>query len=71
MNLTSFKTALQETLRTTIISVIPILIMQIEAQTLDWRAPAIALAIGLLRGLDKYLHTEGRTTGLEMDFIKD
>lgn len=50
------KSAVRETLRTTILAVIPLTILQIESGVYDWRAVAIAFAIGLLRGGEKYLH---------------
>ena len=50
------KAALRETIRTSIIAVIPLLIIQLESGVLDIRIVAIAFVIGLLRGAESYLH---------------
>lgn len=64
------KSALRETLRTSIIAVLPLAIIQLEAGTLDWKVLAISFAIGMLRGVEKYLHETDHTTGLEFKMIK-
>lgn len=64
------KVAIREALRTSIVAVIPLAIVQLEAGTLDWRVLAISFSIGLLRGAEKYLHETDRTTGLEFKMIK-
>lgn len=66
----AIKSAIRETLRTSIIAVLPLAIVQLEAGTLDWKVLAISFAIGVLRGAEKYLHETDRTTGLEFKMIK-
>lgn len=64
------KSGIRETLRTSVIAVLPLAIVQLEAGTLDWKVLAISFAIGMLRGVEKYLHETDRTTGLEFKMIK-
>jgi len=66
------KSAIRETLRTTVIAVLPLAIIQLEAGTLDWKVLAISFAIGFLRGVDKYLkETENPASKvLAFDMIK-
>lgn len=65
-----FKSALRETLRTTVIALIPVVILQIEAGGLDLKLIGVSVTIGLLRGIEKWLHETERTTGLEFKMIK-
>lgn len=65
-----FKSALRETLRTTVIALIPVVIIQIEANAFDYQLIGVSLIIGLLRGIEKWLHETERTTGLEFEMIK-
>lgn len=52
------KEGIKEVLRTAVIAVIPIIISQLQTNQVDWRAMAIAGAIALLSGVDKWLHKE-------------
>jgi len=51
--------AIKELLRVMLLSIIPVLIYQIEAGQFDPKAVYVVGAIALLRGLDKYLHELG------------
>jgi len=64
------KAAVRETLRTTVIALIPVVIIQIEANAFDYKLIGVSLVIGLLRGLEKWLHKMDKTTGLEFEMIK-
>ena len=46
----------KEVLRTAVIAAIPLVISQLQLNQIDWRAIAIAVAIAILSGLDKFLH---------------
>lgn len=66
----AIKSGIRETLRTSVIAVLPLAIVQLEAGTLDWKVLAISFTIGVLRGVEKYLHETDRVTGLEFKMIK-
>lgn len=63
------KAAVRETLRTTAIALIPVVVVQVESGVLDLRLITIALVIGLLRGVEKYLYKMDVKTGLEFKMI--
>lgn len=65
------RSALQEGLRTTALAVVALLLVQIEAGYVDWRSLIVAFIIGLLRALERYLHKQGVTTGLEFTFLEN
>lgn len=46
------------------LAIIPLLIMQLEAGRIEWRALAVVGAIAALRAIDKYLHKAGNEKGL-------
>ena len=61
---------IRETLRTALIAVVPLAIIQLQANTLDYKVLGVALAIGILRGIEQWLHKKDITTGLEFKMIK-
>lgn len=65
-----FISAVQEGLRTTAIAVIGILLVQVQSGNIDFRALIVAVIIGMLRGLEKYLHKIGKETGLEFRILE-
>lgn len=64
------KSGIRETLRTALIAVVPLAIVQLQAGTLDYKVLGVALAIGILRGIEQWLHKKDVTTGLEFKMIK-
>lgn len=63
--------AIQEGLRTAVLAVVALLLVQIEAGYIDWRSIVVAFIIGILRATERYLHKQGVTTGLEFTFLED
>lgn len=61
----SLKKAILEFLRVIVLAAIPVLISQLEAGKIDWRAILVIIAIAGLRFVDKYLHELGKETGDE------
>lgn len=55
----TFKMALVEILRVAMLSVVPVIILSLENNELDWKTILVAFVIALLRGLDKFIHLEG------------
>lgn len=70
MYMKQFTSAIREALRTTIIALIPVVIIQIEAGAVDMKMISVTLIIGLLRGIEKFAHEMDVTTGLEFKSIK-
>lgn len=64
------KSAVREALRTAIIAVIPLAIIQLQDGMLDLKTLGVALGIGVLRGIERWLHEKDVTTGLEFKMIK-
>lgn len=60
------KKAAVEAARVMVLSVIPILIVQIEAGAFQLWAVLSAALIALLRFVDKYLHEKGKADGNEV-----
>lgn len=58
--------ALKELIRTALLAVIPLIISQLSSNTIDWKAIAIAVAIALLSGVDKFLHVKKVETPLDL-----
>ena len=46
----------KQLLRVALVAVIPLVISGLQTNSIDWRAIAIAGAIAVLMGLDKFLH---------------
>lgn len=62
MSKTALIEALKEMLRVIMLAIIPVLIVQLQEQSIDYLALFIVGAIALLRFIDKYLHTLGKET---------
>lgn len=54
---------LKELLRTALMAVVPLAIVQIQGNTIDWKAIGVAGLIAVLSGIDKWLHKEGKGLG--------
>jgi len=52
----AIKEGVKELLRTALIAVVPILIVQFESGTVEWKVILTAGLVALFRGLDKWLH---------------
>lgn len=57
--------ALKQAGRIVLVSVIPLVINQLNSNSFDWKAVGVAGAIALLMAIDKFLHLEGKVTGSE------
>lgn len=53
--------ASKEALRVVVLSIIPVLITQVELGVLDYKVLSIVGLLALLRWLDKFLHEVGKT----------
>ena len=62
MSNTALIEAVKEMLRVIVLAIIPVLIVQLQEQSIDYLALFIVGAIALLRFTDKYLHTLGKET---------
>lgn len=51
-----FIEGLKEVLRTSMMALIPVIILSLQQGEIDWKAIGIAAAISLLSGADKWLH---------------
>lgn len=69
-----FYSALREALRTIIIAGVPILTVQLINREFDLVGVAVAVAIGLLKGAEKWAHNDNPnnaiSSALEFDNIK-
>jgi hypothetical protein len=54
----SIKEALKELARTGLIAALPVLVSMLQAGTFDYKVLITAVAIALLRAIDKYVHEE-------------
>jgi hypothetical protein len=52
--------AVKQAGRIVLVSVIPLLVVQLQNSKIDWRAIGVTGAIALLMAVDKYLHLEGK-----------
>ena len=52
--------ALKEGGRVILLAIVPVLIVQIEQNQLDWRAIGVVGILALLRVLDKFMHLVGK-----------
>lgn len=52
--------ALKEFARVTLLAVIPVLIVQLEQDSINWKAVGMVAAIAALRAVDRYLHEYGK-----------
>jgi len=55
-----FVEGLKEVLRTSIMALIPVVILSLQEGEVDWRLIGISAAIALLSGVDKWLHKENK-----------
>ena len=55
-NKTALLEGLKELLRTSIMAVIPTIILDLQSQKFTWQVWAMAFVIALLSGIDKWLH---------------
>jgi len=51
-----FVEGLKEVLRTSMMALIPVVILSLQEGEVDWRLIGISAAIALLSGVDKWLH---------------
>ena len=51
---------LKELVRTALLAAIPLVISQIQTETIDYKAITIAIVIAVLSGIDKMLHKMGK-----------
>ena len=51
-----FVEGLKEVLRTSLMALIPVVILSLQQGNVDWKAIGIAATIALLSGVDKWLH---------------
>lgn len=58
-----FIEASKEALRVVILSIVPILITQIETNVFDLRVLGVVALLAFLRWVDKYLHEVGKENG--------
>lgn len=58
-----FIEASKEALRVVILSIIPILITQIETNVIELKVLAVVALLSFLRWVDKYLHEVGKENG--------
>lgn len=54
--------AVVELARVAVLAVIPVLVLSLEAGSVDWRSIGVVAAIAVLRALDKLLHKYGEST---------
>lgn len=52
--------ALKELLRVGLLAAIPLIIIGLQANMIDWRTIGVVAAIAVLRALDKLLHQMGK-----------
>ena len=58
-----FIEASKEALRVVILSIVPILITQIETNVFDFKVLGVVALLAFLRWVDKYLHEVGKENG--------
>ena len=54
----TIKEAAKEILRTALMSVIPLVVVDLQSNTFHWQTWAIAVVVSILSGLDKWLHVK-------------
>lgn len=54
--------AIKQAGRIIAVAIVPLLISQLQNNSIDWKAIGVTGAIALLMGIDKYLHLEGKVT---------
>jgi hypothetical protein len=56
------KDAILEFLRIAVLALIPIILIQLQNGTIDWKALGILSFTAILKALDEYLHEKGKLT---------
>jgi len=57
---------LKELIRTCLMAFIPLIIVGLQSNTLDWKAIGISAAIAFLSGIDRILHEKKIETPLDL-----
>lgn len=57
--------ALKQGGRIFLVAVVPLLITQLNSESVNWKSIFITGAIAVLMAVDKFLHEEGKLTGSE------
>lgn len=55
------KEAAKEFARIIVLAILPVLMSSLEASSFDWRTTLVAVAIAVLRAVDRYIHTDMST----------
>lgn len=69
VNWNALVSALQDFLRIVLLSVIPVLMMQVNSGEFDWNVIWTAAIIGALKALDTYLHKVKVETPLNLTIL--